>query len=132
MRLRFRDLQPAFLMMLADQCTELCHAAKAKMAKAPLGIGTKLFNKASTARQARVFAGTNAVEYTEKPGGCFSNIADTTTAAKVRTKLGGRAVCLGTGGAKVDDDVMRWFWGAGIPVCECDTFSLSCTCLFLL
>eukprot|EP01051_Picozoa_sp_SAG22_P012068 SAG22_NODE_1223_length_5120_cov_7.942442_3_plen_125_part_00 len=80
--------------------------------------GTKLFNKASNARQAGVFAGVNSVTYQAQAGGCFANIADGKTAAKVRALLGGRAVCLGTGGAKVDDDVMRWFWGAGIPVYE--------------
>ena len=64
MRLRFGELKPAFLMMLADQCTELCHAVKAKMAEKPLGIGTKLMNKATKARLAGVFGtGTNSVEY---------------------------------------------------------------------
>eukprot|EP01051_Picozoa_sp_SAG22_P012067 SAG22_NODE_1223_length_5120_cov_7.942442_2_plen_369_part_00 len=37
LRLRFGELQPAFMMMLADQCTERCHGAKAKMAAKPLG-----------------------------------------------------------------------------------------------
>ena len=51
MRLRFVEVKPWCMMMLSDQTTLICHTLRGQAAQKPLGIGTKLFNKATALRE---------------------------------------------------------------------------------
>ena len=55
MRLRFAEVKPWCMMMLSDQTTLICHTLRGQAAQKPLGIGTKLFNKATALRSVESF-----------------------------------------------------------------------------
>jgi|EP01046_Picozoa_sp_COSAG06_P025965 long-chain acyl-CoA synthetase len=116
-RQRVGELKPCCMMMLSDMATALCHNVRATVAQKPLGIGTKMMNKATAVRATESF-NDNAAEVPPSAGGCGANIADKLSMAKLRKALGGRIRLVGAGGAKIDTDVTRWFWGAGLPLFE--------------
>ena len=73
----------------------------------------------------------NTVRLPATAGGCGANLADKLTTAKLRKALGGRIKLVGAGGAKIDTDVARWFWGAGLPLYEMYA-STEAQCLSLI
>ena len=86
-------------------------SAKAKAANKKLccyPLGTKLFNKATAARSVDSFH--DNIAEVLPPTGCRTKLADGKTAKVLREKMGGRVKVIGCGGAKVDVDVMRFFW----------------------
>jgi len=116
-RQRLGELKPCCMMMLSDMATALCHNVRRTVAQKPFGVGTKLMNKATSTRSVESFQ-QNAAQLPATAGGCVAKLADKLTMAKLRTALGGRIKCVGVGGAKVDTEVARWFWGAGLPLFE--------------
>lgn len=116
-RQRVGELKPCCMMMLSDMATGLCHRIIGKAAQKPLGIGTTMMNKAIASRKVDSFQD-NAAELPPSAGGCGANFADKLSMAKLRKALGGRVKLVGAGGAKIDPEVIRWFWGAGLPLFE--------------
>ena len=111
-------LSPCCMMMLSDMATALCHKVQGKAKLKPLGIGTKAMKKATSFRSVESFAGQNTAVLPPNAGGCWNNLCDAISVAKLRKALGGRVRLVGAGGAKIEPDVIRWFWGAGLPLYE--------------
>jgi long-chain acyl-CoA synthetase len=114
---RLPEIKPICLMMLSDQAIALCQMLRDTLDEVLAGFGTWAANKASTKRSVESFSGGTA-ELPPKAGGRVARMCDSVVVSKVRAKFGGRVKVLGTGGAKVPDDTIRWMWGIGLPIYE--------------
>lgn len=117
MRAILPKLSPVAAMMLPDTIDALHKKISKKLAAKPRFIGSLL--KSAQASRLRL-AWKNPGVADPNPGvrGFFARLGDFLVGAKLRKGLGGRLKFLGTGGQKLDPDVMRWFWGVGVPIYE--------------
>jgi long-chain acyl-CoA synthetase len=124
------EIRPAVMLLLPDNLSMLYKSVMGKFAAKKVPPAMKMYRKASTARLGSngvMGSADNSVDPAVPLGGFFTKVSDV-VCKKVRAQLGGNIRYIGTGAAKVDEEVTKFFWGCGLPLYEMFA-STECLCI---